>query len=50
MRGLRVTANIPWIHLLLYYLVDGGADIIDQKLKALLLQTFRTTVTWSFKL
>ena len=32
---------------LLHYHADGGAELIDQKIKRNLLQTFETTVTWS---
>ena len=37
----------PGTHQLLHYHADGGAELIDQRIKSYLLQTFGTTVTWS---
>ena len=37
----------PGNHQLLHYHADGGAELIDQKLKSYLPQAFGTRVTWS---
>ena len=37
----------PGDNQLLHYHADGGAELIDQKLKSYLLQAFGTRVTWS---
>ena len=44
-----VTARLPTYpgtHQLLHYHADGGAELIDQRIKSYVLQTFGTTVTW----
>ena len=40
-------STYPGNHQLLQYHADGGAELIDQKLKSYLLQAFGTRVTWS---
>ena len=42
-----VSVILPRNHQLLLYHADGGAELIDQKLKSCLLQVFGTRVTWS---
>ena len=42
-----VLPTYPGDHQLLHYCADGGAELIDQKLKAYLFKQFGTTVTWS---
>ena len=42
-----VLRTYPGGHQLLHYHADGGAELINQKLKAYLLKQFGTTVTWS---
>ena len=37
----------PGNHTLVYYHADGGAELIDQRIKSYPLSTFGTTVTWS---
>ena len=37
----------PGNHTLVHYHADGGAELIDQRIKSYLLSTFGTTVTWS---
>ena len=39
--------TFPGNHQLLHYNADGGAELIDQKIKRYLLEKFGTTVTWN---
>ena len=45
--GVCMLPTYPGNHQLLHYHADGGAELIDQKLKSYLPQAFGTRVTWS---